>query len=283
MALAIGGHAVANNTFTTSTTTSGVTTQASGSTFVVFVQTNRAGDPLHITSVTDSKSNTYTLVTSDNPGYGGDINLSAYVCVNGTGGASHTVTANYDEQATNNVFFIEITGADTTSPADGAAATVGGGTAGTSWPAPTVTTTNAADIIISCAGSYGFNTGIVTISANTAAGYAVIDSILAGTVSRHAVTSYLVVSSVGSYGDTYTTSATDGYSAITLAFKAGGAPPPPPTIGWQPIRPMYPPGASPGKFGRFYQSPKAYSVLANVTVGLTGQSATFAAGSLGPN
>lgn len=223
MAIALGGHAVANNTFTTSTTTSGITTQASGSTFVVCVQTNRAGDPIHVSSIVDSKGNTYTLATSDNPGYAGDILLAAYVCVNGTGGASHTVTATFDEQATNTVWFVEITGADTSSPADGVAHTTGGGTAGTSMPGVTVTTTNANDLILSFLGTYGFDTGTVTITANTGSGWAIIDSILTGSVSRHGASSYVVKSSTGSYADTYTSNSTDGFSVLTLAFKAASA------------------------------------------------------------
>lgn len=42
------------------------------------------------------------------------------------------------------------------------------------------------------------------------------------------------------------------------------------------------PGPGPGKFARFYQSPKSYAVAANITAALSGQSATFAAGTSVP-
>jgi hypothetical protein len=48
------------------------------------------------------------------------------------------------------------------------------------------------------------------------------------------------------------------------------------------IRPLNPPGASPGKFGRFYQSPRSFAAP-GVAVGLGGQGATFTAGSLTPS
>lgn len=264
MAIAIGGHAVANDTFDTTTTTGGVTTQASGSTFVICVQSTRAGDPIHVSSITDNKGNTYTLRTSDNPGYNGDILLAAYTCVNGTGGAGHTATVLFDEQSTHNIFFIEITGADTTAPADGVAATSGGGSAGTSWAGIAVTTTNANDLILSFAGSYGFDTGTITLSANTGAGWAILDSIVVGTVSRHAASSYIVKSSTGSYADTYTASTTDGFSALTLAFKAAS-------------------GGGGGSAALTGQSStfSAGTAAVSHSQALTGQAATFAAGTVG--
>jgi hypothetical protein len=265
MTIAVGAHAFASNTFTTSTATAGVTTQATGSTFVICVQTNRAADPIHVSSIVDSYSNIYTLATSDNPGYGGDILLAAYVCVNGVGGAAHTATANYSEQATNNVWFVEITGADTTNPADGVAPTVGGGTTGTSMPGIAVTTTNANDLLLSFLATYGFDTGTVTISSDAGNGWAIIDSNLSGSVSRHGASSYVIESAIGTYNDTYTASTSDGFSILTLAFKAassgGGAPA---SLAWQPAITQHP-GRLPGRGGnRFYQSIMARASIAAV-------------------
>lgn len=79
------------------------------------------------------------------------------------------------------------------------------------------------------------------------------------------------------------TDATSGTRPIVMGLMlaiAGAAP----SIGsWQPIRPLSPPGVSPGRSGRFYQSPKSFFVPSNVTLSLTGQNATFSAGALTPS
>lgn len=105
----IGGSAKVSDSGTTSPqTTAGVTTQASGSTFVVDVIMTS----LYLQSVTDNKGNTYTL-DSTVANYSGDFDLLRYICANGTGGAGHTVSITKTggaETAEVTAFFVELVG-----------------------------------------------------------------------------------------------------------------------------------------------------------------------------
>lgn len=225
MALSPGAHTFANATFATTTSTASVTSQATGSTFFVAVQCNRAGDPITVVSVTDNKANTYVPRSgaSDDPGFGGDILLSGFECINGTGGSGHIITVTLSEQATTNLWFIEVLGADTTSPDAGQNATSGGAGPGTTATGPSITTITNDVIVLSVLATYGFNTSTVTITDDSANGWAILDSNLTGAVSRHGASSYVIKATTGTYNDTYTMSASDGYSIITVAYKAAGS------------------------------------------------------------
>lgn len=101
MAINIGQHAAAAHA--TVATTAGVTTQGSGSTFVLFC----IYDSGSFTSVADSKGNTYaSLIAELNDGPGGFACRALY-CENGTGGASHTFTLTAGLPS---VFMVEVTG-----------------------------------------------------------------------------------------------------------------------------------------------------------------------------
>lgn len=110
MALAVslkGSRASSTNTVTTS---SGTTTGGANTVFAVCIAWDASTS---ISSVTDSKSNTYTARGSTQAdGNGG--NLRWYTSSAGTGGSSHTVTVNFSGSAFPSVSFYEITGADTT-------------------------------------------------------------------------------------------------------------------------------------------------------------------------
>lgn len=120
MTIAVGTHYVNSATINTQNFTSpGINTSASGSTFLVFVDTDSPNNKTP--TVTDSKSNTYTAVTLGGSGNGlTDTNdggtLFLYTCYNATGGAGMTFSVSMP--AASNVFavnFIELTGAATTS------------------------------------------------------------------------------------------------------------------------------------------------------------------------
>ena len=94
---------------TTATTASG-TSSASGSTFVVFAITADSGG-FAATAVTDSKSNTYTLIDTTVLDSTLGVTGGLYYCQNGVGGASHTATVhNASASTVISGILIEITG-----------------------------------------------------------------------------------------------------------------------------------------------------------------------------
>ena len=95
-------------------TSSQITTQSSGSAFFVVIATSSGST---ISSVTDSKSNTYSLVTTILEANDG-VRLHLYGTENGTGGASHDFTANFSAGGGYGIGAIEVIGAPTSSVID---------------------------------------------------------------------------------------------------------------------------------------------------------------------
>lgn len=85
----------------------GAATSTDGAIFLVCVSYDGT---INISSVTDSKSNTYNLVNTVTTG---DQKTSIYECIGGVGGASHTVTVTFATPADGVVHFLEITGGST--------------------------------------------------------------------------------------------------------------------------------------------------------------------------
>lgn len=96
-------------------TTPAVTSAVSGSSFVVF--SINYGDN-NVTSVTDSKSNTYTRIGVELDNVSDGFFVGAWVCENGTGGASHTASLNLASSTLAAIYFIEITGGLTSGLVD---------------------------------------------------------------------------------------------------------------------------------------------------------------------
>ena len=94
----LGQHGTAT-AFASAITSAAVTTQ-NGSTFLVY------GESGSITSVSDSKGNSYGLKKTIS-GAGGAV-LNVYECLNGVGGAGHTFTVNYSGSANRRMFFLEV-------------------------------------------------------------------------------------------------------------------------------------------------------------------------------
>lgn len=215
MAIAIGQHAAYGTpAFTTagSITTPAKTTSASGSTFVITVYGTIA--IASSTPVQDSFSNTYTLKASGTV-YFGALNVYMYVCDNGSGGSGHTATANFSVVGHGAIFFDEVTGA--ANPSYDTSATVSNNGGGASQSGASVSTGNANDLILSMLCTNGDGATIT----DTAGWNAILDSVGAGTAGNAtAAISYEVVSSTGTYSDTYGVSTSGGGGGITIALKA---------------------------------------------------------------
>lgn len=104
MALGIQVAETIDATYGSDATTAALTT-TTGSTFVVVACKYGAAGA---TSVTDSKSNSYTQIGTD---YTNGATINVWKCENGTGGASHTATATAASSDWWWVAFIEISGA----------------------------------------------------------------------------------------------------------------------------------------------------------------------------
>ena len=91
-------------------TSTPVTTQTTGSTFVVWLASG-SYCPSTLRSLTDSLGNTYVQVGSTQYSGAFGTYLNAYICINGTGGASHSVTVDVAARISDaECYFLEIKG-----------------------------------------------------------------------------------------------------------------------------------------------------------------------------
>lgn len=195
---------------TPASTTGSATTQASGSSFVIVLRSY--GD--NYTTVTDTFSNTYTLQrkiqnTSDTDW------MHIYLCSNGSGGAGHKPTLTTSSTQQTIIGLHEITG--------GAAAIldlVSTGAFDQSSPfGDSVTSTNAADMIV---GYFGSNGAATTVTYTPGAGFSTFTSagFNTGTDGLSFGVAYQVVAATGTYNPAFTVSSGIRGPAITLALKA---------------------------------------------------------------
>lgn len=196
--------------------TPGVTTQATGSTFVVYI----VDVYCTLTGVTDNYGNTYTpLGTAQAWVLGGvnwDAQARAFICVNGVGGANHVATA------TGSFFgpkteLVEVINADTTSPLDVNDFAVVDSTAN-----PILSTSSATSyadelLLAFVGGDYLpsaplWNNSFLPINFTSDGTFAV-------------AAAYRIVSATGSYQSSYSRTATNPDASvwlISLKQKAGG-------------------------------------------------------------
>lgn len=135
-------------------TTGALTTAASGSAILVSFW---ATTGTVVTSITDSKSNTYSVVTTINEANDG-YKLHLYKAENVTGGASHTFTATCSAGGIQGMAVTEVLGAPTSSILDGAAITKYTNTAGPYDCAITTTQANGLVVAFIMSGQAGAGT-----------------------------------------------------------------------------------------------------------------------------
>lgn len=96
---------------TNTVTTGSITSSATGSTFLLFMQWEGAST---FSSISDSKGNTYTQIGSELTANSG-AKSRGYYCENGNGGSSHTFTCTTAGNVAITLHAIEITGGKTAS------------------------------------------------------------------------------------------------------------------------------------------------------------------------
>jgi len=99
----------------TVSTVAGTSTGGSGNHGLIFVSFDAS---VTISTVADSKSNTWTLKDSVISSTGDASKIAVYYCLNWTGGASHNATVTFSGSAFPTCHLIEVTGAATSSPFD---------------------------------------------------------------------------------------------------------------------------------------------------------------------
>lgn len=116
MAINIGKYASGRNkTVTTVTTSPGVTTQASGSSFFVFCMSDST---IRVNTPTDNKSNTYAQIGSFQS-IAGEMESSLWYKENGAGGSGHTATVTTGSSSTAlEIVLVEVTGGVTSGILD---------------------------------------------------------------------------------------------------------------------------------------------------------------------
>jgi hypothetical protein len=211
---ALGGHnvtAVSGGSVSNITTT-GVTTSASGSSFVVAAVTNNSGTT---PTVSDTYSNSWGAPTSVHETNDGGY-LFVWVKLGGAGGTSHTVTVTLSF-GMNKVDFFEITNSVALDGAIGS-----GYSAASPNSTVSVTPTQANDLIAGIAFSgAGANIPI------TASGYTQIDQQYYATVDNTSYASYYLTNPTLSAQAPPMANGTGALSVVALAFKPGGAAAPP--------------------------------------------------------
>lgn len=167
------------------------------------------------TPVQDSFSNAYTLKSSGTAVFGG-IFMYAYVCDGASGGAGTIATANFAASSAGAVYFIEITGA--ANPGFDVQNTINNSSASTTPSGASVTTTNAADLILSLI--YSSNAATITNAGGFNAFVDKSNAAAASSVPNSAV-SYQIESTTGAYSDSYVLGASDFSGGLTIALKQG--------------------------------------------------------------
>jgi hypothetical protein len=269
-----GAHTILAGAFGTSFTTAGVTSQATGSTFIVFYEGGNAPSAVPLDTVGGIPTgNVYTLATSNTAGAFGGNQLFVYVCQNGLGGASHAATVSIAPGSGNAVVgFFEVLGALSASLDQ--AASNGSNSSLASVSCPQVTTTAANELVVCFYGSNGQNT--LTSITDSGSGFAISDSQLAST-SQNGAISFAQVSAIGTYGDTFTQSTADFLSSATLSFFGTGST----SDGAAPHRAFRRPLRLGTPFSRL-RSGRGSTDVSSLILSLTGQRITASAGTLSP-
>lgn len=218
MPIGIGQHTLAGAAAfsnVSTLTTGAITTSVAGSIFAASVNDGAGG----IASVLDSFSNLYFPKES-----GSQFGLTGaiYTCDGGTGGSGHTATLNVNTAANILIALTEVTGGANPSFDVGNSGSSSG--PGTTQTGAAVTTTNAADLILSILALPGIGSGSTVT--DSGAGFSIVDQLIGPAQSGMALSS-AVVSATGTYQDTYAVTGgtfVGAYCAFAaVAFKAAAA------------------------------------------------------------
>lgn len=222
MAIAVGATSKGRSNSSSSQATTGVTTQATGSTFVVGAIW---GADVTFSSISDSKSNSYTQIGSEvsNGTTSANFRCRLYYSQNGAGGASHTATVNLSSTEVITVVFLEITGGLTSGILDQS-----NGVRDTSSPfslAAGLTTTQAAELLLSLFG--GVSGSNPATHAESGLGSSTVQSAAEetdGTQFWTAALATAIKSATGTFNPSWTESGNTTDSAVFLAtFKEAAA------------------------------------------------------------
>lgn len=199
-----GSTPMTSSAFGSSTTT--------GNLIVVSVSDN-GGVTGGITSVTDSKGNTYTKIANEQDG---SSTLSMWYAKNITGGASHTITIAWNTGLVSQASFTaqEFSGCDTTSPLD---RYIGAHSSSTS-PSSGATTATTTDAQLVVGGLAYFGTAVTPTAG---AGYSNLDS--GAFTNANVGQESKVIASAAAQTATFTLSSSRDWSCGVATFKAAGA------------------------------------------------------------
>jgi len=171
-----------------------------------------------ITSVTDSYGNTYTKAVGD----AGTTALSIWHAKNITGGASHTITINWNLVTTSKVSYAgqESSGLNTTAPLDVTASSSTGSPSATISSGTTAATSMASELVI-VAGSWQD----ATVTASEGTGYTDLSGNNGLTLAMMAMESK-AVTTTGTQSGTLPLRASTNWIGVIATFKAAGGGPP---------------------------------------------------------
>ena len=201
-----------NGGFSTSIATStGIATQATGSSFAAWIVSDGS-----ITAFSDTFSNIWVQQVTNGhaPNFQRYANL--WTCANGSGGSAHKLNATQTGGSAYAIAFVEITSATTL---DQVASTNNDSFTNT-VSFPSVTTTQAAEVLLEFTGCPG--------SANTysslTAGFSPLLQQVDGNGEEEIYIAYQVLSSTGTFAPTVTKSGNQPYWAAAASFyaSAGG-------------------------------------------------------------
>lgn len=199
----------------TSVTTTGITTSASGSSFIIYVSYVSG---FSVSSIADSKSNSYTLVASALTGWLSATNSAIYLCTNCTGGSGHTATLNLSGSTQAEIYLVEVTGGATASLVDATPSTFWNDDTASPFTSNSLTSSNANDLLLAFTNTNGNTTDTFTwgnsFTQVTADGN---PAHFTGGVAKR------VVSSTGTYNSTFTSSGgTSEAASALISLKASG-------------------------------------------------------------
>lgn len=214
MTITVGYKVWSGQQFGTSSTSAAGTTQAAGSTFVVFAFDSGGADDLP-TGVTDNKGNTYHLAQTVTFAFGNG-SLACWYCINGSGGSGHTATATYAVGGHLALAFTEFIGVGAGTFDLAPAGTDSGSGPGqvTSWAAPSILTSVASELVVNAFCTFASNTQTIT----DASPFSIISEQATASDFNGAVT-WAAPATISTVADTIGLTTADYVGALAISIK----------------------------------------------------------------